>query len=505
MSESLQHGRRWNRGSRRERGFTLVEMLVATTITLMMIFAMVEVFKQLGDRVIDSRAMLEVSGRVRSAAAMLERDLTGVTVDMRSWSDRAGGQGYFEYIEGGGSDASPGYAGASLPTNIDAKSNGVDLSKFGLFGDMDDVLMFTAYSPDKPFIGRQVISTLSPPGEKTVQIQSKIAEIIWWTHWNDADGDSRVGLGEVTLHRRALLVRPDLSLVYPAALGSRTRIARFYNANDISANVSGSTLTANSLADLSLRGNRVAHVVNTTISTVTVYDRDNAPLQFDDANALQWRVGEDAVLADVLAFDVRVYDPYAPVVSDGAGGILKPGAQSYNPSSSSSGANAIVGQGAYVDLGYSLGSSSLFNASNTNYRSNIFNRSLQKSFATVVKSPTMGTVLVPASPNQKSLLLSALPGFNGGNNHTAYTFDTWTQAYEHDGVNQDSSSTDTITDEGADGLDNDGSNGVDDPAERETAPPYNRALSGIKVTIRVLEFDTRQVLQTSVASDFVPE
>ncbi len=502
MSESLQQGRRWNRASKYVRGFTLVEMLVATTITLMMIFAMVEVFKQLGDRVIDSRAMLEVSGRVRSAAAMLERDLTGVTVDMRSWSDRAGGQGYFEYIEGGGTDASPGYAGAGLPTNIDAESNGVDLSKFGLFGDMDDVLMFTAYSPDKPFIGRWVNAS-----GITVQIRSKIAEIIWWTHWNDADGDGRVGLGEVTLHRRALLVRPDLGVVNPGAVGGRSAIARFYNANDVSVRVSGGgVITANSLADLSLRGNRVAHVVNTTISTVTVYDRDNAPLQFDDANALQWRVGEDAVLADVLAFDVRVYDPYAPVVAvvDTNGnviGVRKPGDPSYNPSSSSSPPvdNAVVGQGAYVDLGYSLGTA-LSNTSNTNYRSNLFNRSLQKSFARVV-----GTTTVPASPNRKSLLLSVLPGFNGGSNHTAYTFDTWTQAYEHDGVNQDASSADTITDEGSDGLDNDGSNGVDDPAERETAPPYNRALSGIKVTIRVLEFDTRQVLQTSVASDFVPE
>jgi hypothetical protein len=81
-------------------------------------------------------------------------------------------------------------------------------------------------------------------------------------------------------------------------------------------------------------------------------------------------------------------------------------------------------------------------------------------------------------------------------------YDTWSQAYEHDGIDQDGVAG---VDQGSNGLDDDGSNGVDDAAERETSPPYPVPLRGIQVRIRILDRDTRQVRQMSVTSDFIPE
>ena len=90
------------------------------------------------------------------------------------------------------------------------------------------------------------------------------------------------------------------------------------------------------------------------------------------------------------------------------------------------------------------------------------------------------------------------------------TYDTWPFHYEHDGVDQqDGAVAGGTADEGTNGLDDlvNGArtNGVDDVGERETSPPYPFPLRGLKVTIRMIESDTRQVRQVSVVADFVPE
>ena len=46
---------------------------------------------------------------------------------------------------------------------------------------------------------------------------------------------------------------------------------------------------------------------------------------------------------------------------------------------------------------------------------------------------------------------------------------------------------------------------LDDPGERETAPPYDAPLRGIQVTLRAYEPDSRQVRQVNVKQTFVPK
>jgi hypothetical protein len=48
-------------------------------------------------------------------------------------------------------------------------------------------------------------------------------------------------------------------------------------------------------------------------------------------------------------------------------------------------------------------------------------------------------------------------------------------------------------------------NGIDDELERETSPPYPIPLRGIQVRVRIIDPDSRQVRQMTVASDFTPE
>ncbi len=66
-------------------------------------------------------------------------------------------------------------------------------------------------------------------------------------------------------------------------------------------------------------------------------------------------------------------------------------------------------------------------------------------------------------------------------------------------------SDDPNVDIGTDGFDNDNTNGVDDVGERETSPPYPVPLRGIQVKIRAIDPASRQIRQVTVVSDFIPE
>ena len=50
------------------RGYTLVEVLIATTLSLMLMAAVAQMFGQLGTSVNNSRATLETAERLRAAA-----------------------------------------------------------------------------------------------------------------------------------------------------------------------------------------------------------------------------------------------------------------------------------------------------------------------------------------------------------------------------------------------------------------------------------------------------
>jgi hypothetical protein len=163
-------------------------------------------------------------------------------------------------------------------------------------------------------------------------------------------------------------------------------------------------------------------------------------------DAASGREGEDVVLANVLAFDVRVFDPAIPIRTGSANAIVYPGDPGYAAGADSS------TKGAFVDLGRQGGGTSL-----------------------------SGAAAAKASP--------AL----------ACTYDTWSTAYETNGIDEDA---DGIVDVATDGADNNGDGLPDDPGETETAPPYATPLTAIEVRIRCYDPVSRQVRQTTVRQAF---
>lgn len=440
----------------RRSAFTLVELLVSMAISLIMVYAMVQFMVYVGDSVGDGRAMIELSGQLRGIRQRLHEDLSSLTVSVRPWPDEGGGLGYFEIYEGPKSD-----------TDRDGDGTRDPATNTSLFGDFDDWLGMTIQAKGEPFVGRY-------PADPSGVASSRVAEVVWFTGWNDKDADGVPDLDETRyLYRRQMLIWPEMPAVTVSSVNDALQWMR---ANDISVRVTASggnyTISGNSLSDLTQRQFRFAHLMSGTFPHALdnrfpvrlvdgVPSNPDPPMNMQAANPYVLlnesgsyannRLGEDIQLSRCIGFDVRVFDPTAPLF--GTGTAAGPSDIVVNPGT------ARVGQGAYVDLFYSRyfsGSTSVFSA----------------------------------GPDAKARL------------NNAAVYDTWSSLYERDGVDQDG---DSLFDEGTDGLDNDGNNGVDDVAERETSPPYPVPLRGVQVMIRAYDADTRQMRQATVVADFVPE
>lgn len=296
---------------------TLVEMLVAMAVTLIMMGAVVTLFGNVGSSISDSRAVMEISERLRNARNVLQQDLHNVTVTMLPPRNPSNDEGYFEYIEGRDSDwnhlsaspASPGY---------------------GLQGDSDDLLFFTARSRKDPYVGVIQGATAQAP----------TAEIVYYTYIAPntptiVDPQSGGSFQLKTLYRRVLLISPQ----HTVGSGSE---------NDLSVRVSGTGNTPNTLGDTTKRENRFAH--NPAMFPFQTITPGTAPMV-----PLTTRPGSDILLTNVLSFDVKVYDRLVPVGTTTTGVAVLPSDPGYTAPSPP------YPTGGFVDLNFTsyLGSSSI--------------------------------------------------------------------------------------------------------------------------------------------------
>ncbi|HJT30979.1 MAG TPA: prepilin-type N-terminal cleavage/methylation domain-containing protein [Pirellulales bacterium] len=264
--------------------FTLVEVLIAATLSLILIGAVVQVFATVGNAAAETRAVVQITDRLRSARIVLGEDLSNTTAEMLppQRSDRSAG--YFEYIEGPDGPIFPGLTGVPVAYDINQTNSTGTPVPDSTVGDCDDVLMFTAQAAAGTyFYGRirapsQVVDTSGRIWVMPVDTmaQSSTAEICYFMRGN-------------TLYRRVLLVKPDVGNIdptvflwsqYPQYISAATTSLpqpvwdiAFYDKFDLSvrqkggsfdiSNSTGGTqppvLVPNTLADLTLRQNRYGH------------------------------------------------------------------------------------------------------------------------------------------------------------------------------------------------------------------------------------------------------
>jgi hypothetical protein len=327
-------------------------------------------------------------------------------------------EGYFDYTEGPQSDLQP-IAPDTPP--------GGNPAWFTLLGDSDDVLRMTIRSRGEPFVGRDSTNNA---------ITSQTAEVVWFTNETpDApvlDVSALHTSGALngqprrlkTLYRRVFLVAPTFN---PSAASS----------TDVSVS-SASGGSANTLGDLTKRENRFA---NTSTFPFPTNPALLVPL-----------TGNEIILTNVLAFDVKAFDPIVQVQVTSSGVATLPSDVGYGASGGSPG-----GTGGFVDLNYNQ-------------------------------------YLSSAGSSQ----------FSGPGNYPAMspTYDTWSLHYEQNGIDENG---DGVIDSATNGLDDNNNGIVDDPTELEAPPPYPVPLRGVQVKLRVYEPDSRQVREVTVVQDFLPQ
>jgi type II secretory pathway pseudopilin PulG len=470
------------------RGWTLIEIMVSATIAIIIVLAISLVFNKAARTISNGRAAIELSGNLRAAGHQLREDLKGVTAPTLPSMDRDAGLGYFEYVEGPARDWDADADGIA-----DVLQPGADTT----LGDVDDVLAFTARAPaGRPFRGyiqgdlirradgtsEYRVSSFVPNAEVPRHvIESEYAEIVWWVGWADKNANGRRDPGELTLYRRQFLIRPDIRLNAGLELHS-----------SVAGSSVGFSLGELSRSDYRMRAFPVTVRANAQPSaTPGIYTAVlRRPLSL--AGHLMYGVENPAdlpflapdtpehvtVLNNVLAFDVKAYDPMAPVKSSN-GRALVPA----DPGYAAAPASSIIGRGGYVDLNYTGEPTISWFSGPPDVRSGVW-----------------GAADIGVTPGGPIILDTIDPAWT-----------TYSMHKERDGLKQEMGRTvDPATavlpiDSGTNGIDDDGINGVDDAGEWETAPPYNHPLRGIEITIRALEPDSHQVRQTTVRISFVPE
>ena len=242
MISHRRNTRRARSGQRIQPGFTLIEVLVATAVTLLMMIALAKSFKIIGDSMQQGRAKLELNNRLRNVVLRIQNDLSNLALDEEV--------GYLEYNDGGQTDATAGLARPGNAPVVGANR----------YGDTDDTLMFTSKAEEVWFTGKVPLFVLRGAYDPTrsdnfemVTIASEYAEIAVFAQplvsnvgnvaydpaplvadpsayldvnvHTHADGTVTTGDSfpdDFRLHYKVLLIRPDLNvnLATAAAVGS---------------------------------------------------------------------------------------------------------------------------------------------------------------------------------------------------------------------------------------------------------------------------------------------
>ena len=302
-------------------GFSLAELLVASTIGLLVMAGVASLFSVFSRSLSQSQSTVDLTSRMRAAAWKLRQDLDGVTCPVVPWLSPDANTGYFEISEGPQRDTTLTFVANAGTANLEA--------------DTDDVLMFTTRAPAGSFSGRYLTA------DRT--IESPYAEVAWFCQ--EAANQPAAGTKVYNLHRRQLLVLGYVGMPEFSGNSIAGAVPAIYETYDLSLRSEGGRLYPNTLGDLTKRENRLAH--GAAFPHALTLDIAARPTWQAATFSQTERAWEDVILTYVVSFDVRVFDPQA--TARRAGGVtLYPGDPGYAAGTPATPAPAA---GAYIDLG----------------------------------------------------------------------------------------------------------------------------------------------------------
>lgn len=521
-------------------GLSLIEVLIGLTVTLIVLGAMASAFRFASEEMAKGRASLELTNRLRTIENLFRDDLRRLTVELKPYHRLpATPEGYAEIIDG------PVVDGRNIADDTINTPLRNESAANLLVGDFDDVFAGTIRSDGEPFRGRYDADGIGPLPTRIEE--SHLAEIVWFTTYSEAtpteDPDIVVESDEgdrIRLFRRQLIIKPSLgslrsNLTLPL-------VNRFIQNNDISvgvqpdpANAGRFRVVANSLQDLTRRGNRFAHIQNTYPQTSSLnllwllnddqYEEDGVTPSADfngdgTVNSLDLfphrRASDqsDLLLSDLAAFDIRVFEPDAvslvkwdtsiPEATRPVIDLALPTDIAWQIASlTRDSPSAVFG---YSGLFYDAASAAFINETAGSIQLERVNRIgayVDLGKVTLANSRlatnAIGVPFVQGDFQQLPAETAAV-GTRPQLVYTESVFDTGTSAY------------DSSTSLGAVPL---GSNGIDDHTggaglgivdeDEKLVPPYTKSIRGVEVTIRVYEPNASQATQMTLKQSMVPQ
>lgn len=158
-------------------GFSLIEVMIAMTMTLIVLGAMMAAFAYGSQEMRKGRAAVNLMSKLQVSAELLRSDLDKITLEAKPHHFEAGSAaGYLEIVDGSRTD----FNREDLETN--SRTGGDNSYR----GDNDDIIAFTGKATEEPFLASSGGSIR----------QSHYAEIVWF-----ASGGK--------LYRKISLIRPD--------------------------------------------------------------------------------------------------------------------------------------------------------------------------------------------------------------------------------------------------------------------------------------------------------
>ncbi len=151
-------------------GYTLIEILLSVTLSLILMLAVVQIFAMVGDFVTNSQAIMEMDQNIRNAQMLLQLDLSRATAKMTPPLDPAAAMGYFKATSG---------SQCSLNTNLKAVIND------NLCG-IADKLQFTIHDMNAPLVDYS----------SGTSKQSSDAEVYWFVSNNKLYRKASLLVGE---------------------------------------------------------------------------------------------------------------------------------------------------------------------------------------------------------------------------------------------------------------------------------------------------------------------
>lgn len=129
-------------------GFTILEVLIALTASLLLMLGLTRAFKLIGDSITSSQSELSLANTLREVTFRMRDEVGGLTTSFAAPQSSTADTGYFTYYEGPWTDAT-----TSIVNGRSNASSGIYFPT-SRYGDLDDYLAFTTRSrTGSPFVG----------------------------------------------------------------------------------------------------------------------------------------------------------------------------------------------------------------------------------------------------------------------------------------------------------------------------------------------------------------